>query len=553
MAQPQPFNTASGVPGRMQYPGQTPGMVTLPNGQAVPIDVAKKMVEAMVQQQQGLAAPGMMNAQQQAAIRESLENPHAQDDFSSAIMPAGPEGMLIGGAAGIGVGTALNKVFASPEGGASMVVRTARWLDKLPVISHISNFIENNVTNRLRSGSNRWGQQLVTHMEPALVEKMHLEKLVNVRMSKLPADVFNQLLSAGSVRKMEEILPELIKNTPTRATKQVLNEVLRSSRSLENGFFNLYREQHALYKALGPEVGPIGRFFANSANYLKRIMGGHTMNMGAKKTGEAAAKEGGSLFGKLFGPFLAGGIIFGMALGEAKKADEGDKVKSFFHNLFGTGLGQFIGWEVGKRFMRPLMNTIAPSFSGKLLLGRLARFVPLLGRVTWGGFIAEMTAMFILSIPFQKAGEWLANTIFGKPKHIHREDLKKQGIVQAKALPVSVDPSQRTLNRGQTTFQGFAQQRQSLANQPSSNQPGRQEGSHPLPPKAKAHPKPVAEEMEAPEEPPFSLSLEEISRNKAGEEAESIGAQVEDALGTKKGKIHNIFDPQFPVPGGGGH
>ncbi|MBY0403293.1 MAG: hypothetical protein K2X66_05295 [Cyanobacteria bacterium] len=531
-------------------------------------EMANRMLQSLAQNPSQIDALPL-SPEQKAYIKRSLANPDADDaykphEFKNPLMPAGPEGFVAGGAAGVGSAYLLGKFFENAKNGdPSLLVRSARKLDGLPGVRQVSSFLENQVVARFRKGG-VWPQELVTHMDPALVVKNHLDPLKQITIKELETKLLphmkpaafetikKTILKANTPQELETLMPKILKAIPRiapkasyGANKKIINELVKASQGLESSFFSLYREQHKLFKALGPEVGPIGRMYANSMYYLRQIMGGHTMHMGASATAEVAATESkgllsriGGFFGKNvfphFGSFLTGGIIFGMALGEAKEAEKGDKTKAFFHNLLGVGLGQFIGWSVGKRLMRPLLNHIAPAFFKKAALGRLANILPSFLRFTRGGLVAELAAMFIISIPFQRAGEWIATKVFGKTKKVQREENAKLGIFPAKSLPSGIVQGKPSgLDRSK--FGHFAEQKQ-------LSRTSAQNSTHPL--AKSADPKQNYRDVQV-NDPDIELTvpLERIMKNDFLDKYAQNEQAASHMLESHHGGIHNMFDP----------
>jgi hypothetical protein len=521
------------------FPAGPPAGGFPPNMPALPPELSALSGKLSPEQTQQLAKMMMQNMAAGGGPQAGLEE--FNNKLQEAVMPGGPSAFLYGGLAGCGTAYLLNQLFMDRAGG-SLLARGAARLDNMPGVRHASGLLEKQVFDRLRGG-NAWAQQLALHMHPDAVQKLHLEKLINARSAALGPELTQKLFyQAGSVATLETRAIRLAKVAKDAKTRRVLDEVLRGTRSLNNQFFGIYRDQHRLMQTLGKDVGPIGRMYANSMLYLKRIMGGHTLHLSSAPAAQSTSLLGkaGNLLSKCIGPFLAGGIIFGLSYGHAKKAEEEDKFKTFMHSLFGIGLGNFIGWEVGKKLIRFTLNTVIPKFGNKHLLFGLSRFVPFLGRVTWAGTIAEIGAMLILSQPFQKVGEKLAHLIFGKPQSVIEEENKKQGIYPAKALPSTNEPGQSGLRRNLAGFDSFNKQRANAKQNdmtPSSTSkttgPETDPGTY------------------YPDEK-FSLTPEEIAENAIGAREQSNANDMLSSLGQHSG-FHNLFAPQLPVEGGGGH
>jgi hypothetical protein len=180
--------------------------------------------------------------------------------------------------------------------------------------------------------------------------------------------------------------------------------------------FESQAKQTAQLSAEG--VGPVGRTFRSFANYLQRIFRGDTMGMGSK-----AATAGEGFFAKLTHyvrpavmPMFLGATIFGFSFQSAKNAQPGEKKQAFFHNLLGSQIFNFIGWEFGRKLLNAshFGDKVFRGLAGKTLPGILQK-LPVLGGITLGGLGTELVAMFIFGGLFQKVGEKLSHAIFGKP------------------------------------------------------------------------------------------------------------------------------------------
>jgi hypothetical protein len=256
---------------------------------------------------------------------------------------------------------------------------------------------------------------------------------------------------------------------------------------LHTNYAMQYAEQANLASSLKKQgVGPVGRFFANTMNYLKRIFNGETMQMGAKK-----ASQGFSL-GSVLMPAFAGALIFGQSIDKAQKAKEGEKVKTFFHDFLGLGIANFIGWELGRKALNSckFASRLLGSKATSTLPMIFGRAIPLIGGITLGGFVTEIIAMFVIGSVFQKAGELISHKIFGKPSEESIEG--KAQKKQQQQNPMQPNPSQQS-----------PQQR--------SMEPARREQIQKMLPAAKFHKRPTT-----------SLTPEMISRSRAAEEQARI-------------------------------
>lgn len=408
-----------------------------------------------------------LDPRQLAMARQALQSPNAGDGFSNPnganseemvnpLMPGTPADMLAGGVVGTGIGLGMN--YLSQKGST---VQAAKFIDKLPGISKLSAWLDQKVLKNPSFNEKAWVKEMtLAHARGAASP----EAAVKAAMAQMEAR------HIGMVLKPFEKNPEIIKRlgghtsfekfmeaatrevgTLAKGTKaeQKLAKTIRGLGQQIKGKNNLYsplfRDQARLVHLLEKEgVGPIGRSAAMGMNYLHRIFGGEMlkdsmsfMKKGGNASAAAAASVtpgaqaavnatekgliGGSkgLFGKLFGPFLAGAMIIGQSFAKAKKAPEGEKGRTFFHDFIGTGIGQFIGWEFGRKVLNSF--GIVPKLLGgaarKLPFGFLSK-VPLLkviSGVTLGGVVTEMLAMFVIAGLFQKVFEGISHKIFGTP------------------------------------------------------------------------------------------------------------------------------------------
>lgn len=151
-------------------------------------------------------------------------------------------------------------------------------------------------------------------------------------------------------------------------------------------------------------VGPVGRFFRSFGTYFNRMINADSLTGAPIGSGSALNKGV-----KMLGPGLMGAFTLVPAIQGAKEAKEGEKTSAFFRNFIGFGVANALGFEFGKRVIR------ASGMPNKLL-GRYAHkvVVPFF-RITAGRFAAGLGAMFLIAPVFQKAGEKLSDSIFGKP------------------------------------------------------------------------------------------------------------------------------------------
>ena len=180
----------------------------------------------------------------------------------------------------------------------------------------------------------------------------------------------------------------------------------------------LYEGQAELTAKLSAKgVGPVGRGLASFSHYLQRVFNLSAMGGGFKKMAAKAASGrfgwGAALMSALMGVF-----VFGFSFQSAHKAKDGEKTKTFFHNLFGTGIASLIGWEFGRKLLEStqlmgkifrLRNPLGFGFMKKVPV------LKYLTRLSTAGLGTELLAMFGIGYVVQKVGEKVAHTIFGKP------------------------------------------------------------------------------------------------------------------------------------------
>ncbi len=284
-------------------------------------------------------------------------------------------------------------------------------------------------------------------------------------------DTLQGLIKTAS-RHADKVAETAMKQASKKLPKQVLG-LSKRIEGLNNHFFPVYREQFHLMDQLtrttakgAKPIGPIGRFFAGTMNYIRRIFGGDSLTSYVGSSAKKAAGQEGIL-GRLMGPFMVGALAIGQSFSEAHKAEKGEKLKTFFHDFLGTGIGSFVGWEIGRSLLNrtgvvsKLMGNL-----GRKFIRIVPRFIPGIGG--WGftlaGAAVELLSMFVIAIPFQRAGEWIAHRLFGKPNKVLEEDLKEKGIVLAKPLPAGSNPQQRL--RRPDRFEHF---HQASAHHPRAN------------------------------------------------------------------------------------
>lgn len=166
--------------------------------------------------------------------------------------------------------------------------------------------------------------------------------------AKLPESIQNFDQSMSQAKAQMHYLEQLKKRTPEQ--EKILAR-LRGVKERISGLKGHYRPSYEAQARLTAQlksrgVGPIGRTIALGGQYLQRIFNGETMSMGGGGKGIFSAA--------MAGPLMAGALIFGQSINKASKAQDGEKTKTFFHDFFGTGIANFIGWELGRKWLNSI-------------------------------------------------------------------------------------------------------------------------------------------------------------------------------------------------------
>lgn len=214
----------------------------------------------------------------------------------------------------------------------------------------------------------------------------------------------------------------------------------------------LYRSQAKQTAQLSAEgVGPVGRTVRSFANYMQRIFRGDTMWLGKKseEAGKGILNQINHHLGPFVMPLFMGATIFGFSFQSAKNAQPGEKKQAFFHNLLGSQIFNFIGWEFGRKLLNSCEfgTKVFRGFAAKTLPGFLKK-IPLLGSATLGGFGTEIVAMLVFGGLFQKVGEKLSHMIFGKPS---------QASIDGKPAPAPGQPAPGQQAPAQNQYQNQSQ------------------------------------------------------------------------------------------------
>lgn len=363
---------------------------------------------------------------------------------------------------------------------------------------------------------------------------------------------------------------EKVKEKLTPDEKKIL-ERLRGFKERVGGLRNHYKPgyeaQARLTAKLAAEgTGPVGRTIAMGGQYLQRIFNGDTMRMGGK-----------GFFGSLLGPAMAGGFIFGQSIQKASKAQKGEKTETFFHDLLGTGISNFVGWELGRKWLNssgvmpkvlgrfatkrpfdnvigghlpivgerfgklvgnPLVKTFGENWFTKGVRGLLGTGLGgLTARLTLGGLATEIAAMLVFGTIFQKVGEGISHLIFGRPSKESLEGKAKQAQKQQEQYQKMAQQGGMPYNPAMAA--GQPAQRTSFNGQGMTPQPA-QPGMNP----AYGYGQPQARQPM----PQYSLSPEMISQSTAARKMQDVHNQIinDQSLNQKKS---NGRENSFLTPG----
>lgn len=374
---------------------------------------------------------------------------------------------------------------------------------------------------------------------------------------------------------------ENVKEKLTPDEKKILQKLRgfkESVSGVRSHFKPGYEAQARLTAKLAADgTGPVGRTIAMGGQYLQRIFNGDTMRMGGK-----------GFFGSLLGPAMAGGFIFGQSIQKASKAQKGEKTETFFHDFFGTGISNFVGWELGRKWLNaagakkkilgrfstirpfdnvvgghlpivgerfgklvgnPLVKTFGENFFTKGVRGILGTGLGgFAARLSLGGLATEIVAMLVFGTAFQKVGEGISHLIFGKPSKESLEGKTKQAQKQqeqaAQAMQKQQEQYQKMAQQGGMPYNpamapGQPIQRTSFNGQGMTPQPA-QPGMNP----AYGYGQPQARQPM----PQYSLSPEMISQSTAANQMQSVYNQIinDQSLNQKKS---NGRENSFLIPG----
>jgi hypothetical protein len=193
-------------------------------------------------------------------------------------------------------------------------------------------------------------------------------------------------------------------------------------------------------KAREANLGVFGKGYISFLHQMRNIFCGDFLTAGSDLKGKGLAGLMKGAGGMAFGILVSSAMVIAPAIHAGNEADKGDKKKAFFENFIGFGIFNFIGWEMGRRFLartgivQKLMGRHALKhplkiFGNKKYGSQWAR------RMTLVGFGTELLAMFAFGSLAQSGGEWLSHKIFGKPKK------KEEQAPPPQAVNDAIDPS----------------------------------------------------------------------------------------------------------------
>ncbi|MDX2084115.1 MAG: hypothetical protein SFZ03_01845 [Candidatus Melainabacteria bacterium] len=176
-------------------------------------------------------------------------------------------------------------------------------------------------------------------------------------------------------------------------------------------------------------IRPVGRALMSFTNTLKRVITGETANtlLPGQSTG---------VFGKIsqfmtqrFSLALSGFVIFGLGGVEAAKAEGGpfEKLRTFTRHAVGYGLGSWLGWEVGKRWIEPLVRHVPWQAAIRHVLP-FGLKMPFIRHLTWVGPLVELGSMLVVGGLFQKMGESACDLLLGKPKSVIKAEMEQKQL-----------------------------------------------------------------------------------------------------------------------------
>ena len=412
-----------------------------------------------------------------------------------------PASMLIGAAAGVPISMAMDKLHGVEHG---RIAGIAAKIDGLPGVKQASSFLETNVLSKIKGkhaddflmrvarekGPEAAVAQFQLHhiddaLKPfagenaAILKKLGSaktfeqftastdQKILGMlrqaqkggQMNPRTAEKVAAILKSGEIDNKAILLAEKVVGKEAKGTLKMLAGVRARIHGLNSNYLHSFSDQALLAHKM-KNVGPIGRMFGSMSNHVRGMFGGETLkkgfNSGKTKVAQtaegAAAAESKGIMGKLFGPVMAGAITIGSALGKAKKADEGEKVKTFFHDFLGFGVGSLVGWQVGKNVLNKF-NVFTRLFGkmggfGKILAAakplKFLKFIPGIGPALAGiglaGMLTEVLAITVLAEPFKRGGEWLAHRVFGKPSEATLAKIEGKPQPGGEAAPGAAAP-----------------------------------------------------------------------------------------------------------------
>lgn len=273
-------------------------------------------------------------------------------------------------------------------------------------------------------------------------------------------------LSEYAAKEIETIESAGLSASRNNPTYQAWRAVRDRVGSFQDFYAPTFKTQATLFHKLEKKgVGRIGQTVARGFGYLSEVFGGDVLKAGVIEGGQ----EGLMGFLKKHGPMMFVGLFsFGSAIHKMRGAKEGEKISTFNHEFWGMGVGNMLGWTMGRSLLNSsnIMGKILGSAQGWRPLKLLGGWLPfigenfgkmvteafgknmlseglgtlmgrglggMLGSVTLAGFATEIIAMFVFGTAVQKLFEWGSHKIFGKPSEESLEPEKAK--LQQQQMP----------------------------------------------------------------------------------------------------------------------
>jgi hypothetical protein len=373
---------------------------------------------------------------------------------------------------------------SSSSSASSRLTHVGQWVDGLPVLKQLNTWLSSHQPKVLDSAM--WSAAF-THQTPAKLETTLLHSHLEAFTQWAQHGLYNQLgrkgldqttidrgerfcqavsqhLSPAKLTRFDE-LPDaiaLVKTAmaePNLTGEQVLQQLGKADGMLSmlqkrlidglgQHLLPIYKQEYTVLNTLA--LQPVSRTVASVLNTLKRVLGGdvipkpHSPAQAFKTVTQqlTAGQNAQSLgfIGKIWSsawaglkkrvaPLFLGLVLFAPALDAASKADKGERHKAFFENLLGTGIGNFIGWEISSVFLNKTqwvahaLHYIKPGLALKPLFG---------GAMSLSGLLTQITALVVATKVFERLGSEFSKLVVGPEK---KDPLGRFHQVPKKATP----------------------------------------------------------------------------------------------------------------------